>query len=537
MPPSKRTAAPNYLTETRAPLPGSTKPALPSTGKRTAVAKTPNPASTRKRISVSVIVHCAQPIPDTAVAGDHLTRAQFKAAHGADPAAVKAITAFAKAYGLTAKSDPARRTIQLTGTVASMQKAFGVALHQQKDGSATYRLREGEISLPQSLLPHVQAVLGLDDRPQATAHFRIARPRAVAASFTPPQLAQLYDFPAGASAAGQTIALIELGGGFRAADITAYFKSLGMAAPAVVAVPVDGGKNTPSTADGADGEVMLDIEVAAAVAPGAKIAVYFAPNTDQGFVDAVTTATHDTTNKPTVISISWGGPESSWTAQARSALDTACKAAAALGITVTVAAGDNGSADGVSDGANHVDFPASSPNVLACGGTKLVAANNAITSEVVWNETASNEGATGGGISTAFPQPAWQAGIAATKSGRGVPDVSGDADPTTGYQIRVDGQTMVIGGTSAVAPLWAGLIAVCNAQNKSSAGLIQPKIYAAGGANAFRDITSGNNGAFKAAAGWDACTGLGSPIGTAIASLLASTANKTPTKKRAKTRK
>ncbi|SEC53112.1 S53 family peptidase [Terriglobus roseus] len=530
-----RVPALNYLTEARVPLPGSDRTPMAPTGKRRAAVQPKVAAGARKRISVSVIVHCAKPIPASAVAGKHLTRAQFKAAHGAAPAAVKAVTAFAKAYGLTPKSDPARRTIQLTGTVADMQKAFGIALHQHTDGETTFRIREGQITLPQSLLQHVQAVLGLDDRPQASPHFRVARPRAVSSSFTPPQLAKLYSFPAGASAAGQTIALIELGGGYRTADITAYFKSIGVAAPKVVAVPVDGGKNSPSTADGADGEVMLDIEVAAAVAPGANIAVYFAPNTDQGFVDAITTATHDTTNKPTVISVSWGGPESSWTAQARNALDTACKAAAALGITVTVAAGDNGSADGVSDGANHVDFPASSPNVLACGGTKLVAANNAITSEVVWNETANNEGATGGGISTAFPQPAWQAGIAATRKGRGVPDVSGDADPTTGYQIRVDGQTMVIGGTSAVAPLWAGLIAVCNARNKSAAGLIQPKIYAAKGAKAFRDITQGNNGAYKAGAGWDACTGLGSPIGTAIAALLASGANKKSAKKSAKT--
>lgn len=527
-----RVPAPNYLTEARTPLPGSDKAPMAAPGRRRPAATTRVAASARKRISVSVIVHCAKPIPDAAVAGKHLTRAQFKAAHGADPSAVKAVTAFAKAFDLTASSDPARRTITLTGTVANMQKAFGIALHQHTEGTATYRVREGQITLPQSLLQHVQAVLGLDDRPQASPHFRVARPRAVSSSFTPPQLANLYSFPTGVSAAGQTIALIELGGGFRAADITAYFKSLGVAAPTVIAVPVDGGKNTPGTADGADGEVMLDIEVAAAVAPGAKIAVYFAPNTDQGFVDAITTATHDTTNKPTVISISWGGPESSWTAQARSALDTACKAAAALGITVTAAAGDNGSADGVSDGANHVDFPASSPNVLACGGTKLVASGTSITSEVVWNETNNNEGATGGGISTAFPQPTWQAGIAATKSGRGVPDVSGDADPTTGYQIRVDGQTMVIGGTSAVAPLWAGLIAVCNAKNKSAAGLIQPKLYTASGAKAFRDITQGNNGAYKAGAGWDACTGLGSPIGTAIASLLASTSTRTSTKKR-----
>jgi kumamolisin len=528
-----RTSTPDYLTEPRAPLPGSERaPIETGTQRIAAAAAAPIRANARKRMSVSVIVACAEPIPDAAVEGNHLTRAQFKAAHGSDPAAVKAVTAFAKAFGLDAKSEPTRRTVVLTGTAANMQKAFGVTLQQHTADAATYRVRQGEITLPQSLLEHVQAVLGLDDRPQASPHFRVAHARAVSSSFTPPQLAQLYQFPANASAKGQTIALIELGGGFRTADITAYFKSLGMAAPTVVAVSVDGGKNTPSTAEGADGEVMLDIEVAAAVAPGAKIAVYFAPNTDQGFVDAITTATHDTTNKPTVISISWGGPESSWTAQARTALDTACKAAAALGITVTVAAGDNGSSDGVSDGAKHVDFPASSPNVLACGGTKLVAANNAITSEVVWNETSNNEGATGGGISTAFPQPAWQSGIAATSKGRGVPDVSGDADPSTGYQIRVDGQTMVIGGTSAVAPLWAGLIAVCNAQNKSAAGLIQPKIYAANGAKAFRDITQGNNGAYKATAGWDPCTGLGSPIGTAIAALLAPTANATSTRKR-----
>jgi kumamolisin len=264
---------------------------------------------------------------------------------------------------------------------------------------------------------------------------------------------------------------------------------------------------------------MLDIEVVAAVAVGAKVAVYFAPNTDQGFLDALTMAIHDTKNKPSVISISWGGPESSWTAQAMQAMDSAAQAAAALGVTITVASGDNGSDDGVGDGANHVDFPASSPHVLACGGTTLKGSGSTISSEVVWNETTSQEGATGGGISTVFAQPAWQKSIAATAKGRGVPDVSGDADPSTGYQVRVDGRKLVIGGTSAVAPLWAGLIALANAQNKTSAGLLQPALYA--NPAAFRDVTSGNNGAFKAAKGWDACTGLGSPNGTAIIKTLA----------------
>jgi kumamolisin len=282
---------------------------------------------------------------------------------------------------------------------------------------------------------------------------------------------------------------------------------------------------------------MLDIEVAAAVAPGENIVVYFSPNTDQGFIDAIAGAVHDKTNNPSVISISWGGPESSWTAQAMSTLDAACQSAAALGITITVASGDNGSTDGATG--NNVDFPASSPHVLACGGTKLVGSGSTITSEVVWNEQASGEGATGGGVSTVFALPSWQTNAkvpapSVKTGGRGVPDVSGDADPTTGYQVRVDGKNIVVGGTSAVAPLWAGLIALNNKQNGKSAGFIQPQIYAAKGAGAFHDIVSGNNGAFSAGPGWDACTGLGSPIGAKLISLLGGSS---PTKKKAPVKK
>ena len=174
---------------------------------------------------------------------------------------------------------------------------------------------------------------------------------------------------------------------------------------------------------------------------------------------------------------------------------------------------------------NNVDFPASSPHVLACGGTKLTGSGSTISSEVVWNEQASGEGATGGGVSNVFALPSWQANAkvpapSGSTGGRGVPDVSGDADPVTGYQVRVDGQSLVIGGTSAVAPLWAGLIALNNQQNGKSAGFIQPQIYAAKAASGFHDIISGNNGAFFAGPGWDACTGLGSPIGATIIALL-----------------
>ena len=269
---------------------------------------------------------------------------------------------------------------------------------------------------------------------------------------------------------------------------------------------------------------MLDIEVAGAVAPGARIVVYFAPNTDQGFLDAITTAIHDTTNAPTIVSISWGGAESTWTQQSLTNYDQALGEAAALGVTVMVASGDSGSSDGVSDGKAHVDFPASSPNVLACGGTSVRASGTTIASETVWNDGASG-GSTGGGISDVFPLPSWQAnaGIppsanAGGRVGRGVPDVAGDADPETGYAIVVDGQNEIFGGTSAVAPLWAGLVALLNQHRGTSLGFVNPELYAH--PSALHDITSGTNGAYTAKAGWDACTGLGSPNGTALEAAL-----------------
>jgi kumamolisin len=528
-------ATSRFAAQKRIALPGSEKPAVSATEEaRKSAAGT---------FMVSVFVKRKQPIvtKNLAKPAGRMTRAEFAKQHGPDTNSIKLVKAFAKEFGLSVEvpKEPGRRSLHLTGSSAAMQKAFGVELKQHTIDGKKYRVREGSICLPEELTGHVEAVLGLDNRPQATPKSRVSTPHATNVSYTPVQVAQLYSYPAKPSAAGQTIGIIELGGGYKTADLTAYFKTLGMPAPTVTAVLVDKGKNAPTNANSADGEVMLDIEVCAAVAPGAKIAVYFTPNTDQGFVDAISTAVHDTKNKPSVISISWGGPESSWTAQSMTALDSACQAAAALGVTITVAAGDDGSTDGVKGTANHVDFPASSPHVLACGGTKLVGTGTAITSETVWNEIAANEGATGGGVSTFFPLPTWQANAKVPEpttsgGGRGVPDVAGDADPATGYTIRVDGKTMVIGGTSAVAPLWAGLIALANAANGTPAGFANPVLYQAGSAKAFHDITQGNNGGFSAGPGWDACTGLGSPIGTAIiAALKPKTAAKTSAKKAA----
>jgi len=524
---SLSTKSPRFADQARVVLPGSEKAPPPNAVPRKAT-------SVKSQVTVSVIVKRKEPLKINRRGGRasgpvRVSRAEYKKHHSADPDAIKKVKAFAREFNLKVVDDPTqavRRTVQLTGTAADMQKAFGVVLEQKLINGEEHRVREGGINLPESLTGVVEAVLGLDNRPQARPHFRHRKPRAGAAapsSYTPPQVAEAYKFPSGSSGEGQTIGIIELGGGYRQTDLTAYFKSLNLAAPAITAVSVDGGKNKPSNANSADGEVMLDIEVAGSVAAGAKIAVYFTPNTDQGFIDAITTAVHDVANKPSVISISWGGPESSWTQQSMTALDAACQSAAALGVTITVAAGDDGSSDGGMG--NNVDFPASSPHVLACGGTNLDANGATIVSEVVWNELANKEGATGGGVSNVFALPSWQANAnvpapSTSTGGRGVPDVAGDADPTTGYTIRVDGQTTVIGGTSAVAPLWAGLVAVANQRLGTQVGFIQPAIYAAQAASAFNDITVGNNGAFSAGPGWDACTGLGSPIANKLIPLL-----------------
>jgi len=466
-----------------------------------------------------------------------MTRDDFAHQFGSRPEHFAAIRKFAATYGLIVRHEhAARRAVVLEGTVAQCNVAFGVDLQRFDAPSGAYRGRTGAVQLPEELHDIVDAVLGLDNRPQAKPHFRhrpssaTPAPGQASATFTPVQLAQLYDFPAG-NAQGQTIAIIELGGGYRTQDIAAYFGQLGIVQPSLLAVAIDGAGNEPSgDPNGPDGEVELDIEVAGAIAPGASIVVYFAPNTDAGFLDAVSSAVHDATNKPSVVSISWGGPESTWTQQAMMAIDQSLQEAAVLGVTVCVASGDSGSSDGVADGAGHVDFPASSSYALACGGTSLRATGQHIASETVWNDGPQG-GASGGGVSAVFDLPRWQAGLqlhpaqgrGSPLARRGVPDVAGDADPRTGYDVRVDGSAAVIGGTSAVAPLWAALIARINAVRGTPVGLVQPLLYSTAGL--FNDITTGNNGMYAAAVGWDACTGLGTPKGKAIAAVLAAPAS------------
>jgi len=557
----------------------------PTSSKRVVLphsAHAPAPNATRvgktgsnRTIRVSVILNRKTKLDIPSLKGRQLSRKEYAARYGASKKDFDAVRAFAKANGLTVdvkKSSLLRRRVELHGTVCAFNRAFSVELNDYepsgaKQAGARFHAIVGSITVPERLSGSIEAVLGLDNRPIATPKIRVRRdvsatPNQNAGTFIPPQVAQVYNFPrpaAGTSGgAGQTIGIIELGGGFNPTDISNYFaKTIGISAPTVTAVILDGGSNDPTNANSADAEVLLDIEVAGSVAPGAKIVVYFTTNTDQGFQDAISTAIHDAKNNPSVISISWGGPESTWSQTAINSMDTTCQSAAALGITITVAAGDNGSSDGESG--NNVDFPASSPHVLGCGGTALTASNGQRQSEVVWNDQASGGGATGGGVSSVFSLPTWQAnagvpslgatkkktkksGAAASKAakkaagtgGRGIPDVAGDASPETGYQILVDSQQEVVGGTSAVAPLWAGLIALLNQQLGKKVGFLNPQLYPLGEAPFF-DITSGNNGAFPAHTGWDACTGLGSPNGQLLLTSLRGTI--TSTRRRANPRK
>jgi kumamolisin len=496
----------------------------------------------QRNISVSVIVKRKNPLDLEKMIGQHLSQEGFSEKYAADPANFDQLRDFAHKHGLTVDegaSSLARRTMVLRGPASKVEAAFGVTLNDYEKVGKKFHSYTGTISIPREYAEPVEAVLGLDNHPIAMPHFRLLDKQkkggpkpypAQMTSFNPSQVAQLYNFPTGVNGAGQTIGILELGGGYTASDLSSYFAGLGIAEPRVTAVSVDGATNSPNlpsspTDPNADGEVGLDIEVAGSIAPGANIAVYFTPNTSQGFVDALTTAIHDTINgPPSVISISWGSAESNWTAQSMTALDEACQSAVALGISITVASGDNGSSDGANG--NNVDFPASSPHVLACGGTELIAANGVIQQEIVWNDQPQG-GASGGGVSCCFALPPWQMKANVPRpptsaGGRGVPDVAADASPETGYNVLFNGQSAVVGGTSAVAPLWAALITLLNQQRGSNIGFANLTLYQ-NAENGFNDIAQGNNGSYSAKQGWDPCTGLGSPNGNQLSQIFATT--------------
>jgi len=494
-------------------------------------------------MNVTLRLKSGQPLPDLldpAVQKNFkpVSRQAFAEQYGTSKEDVAVVEAFAHHEGFSiVRVEPHKRAVEIRGTITQMENAFKVSLGNYTNTEGyTFRGRTGNILIPKELEGIVEGVFGLDTRPIATAKIKMKKqpktPPSPDVSYNPPDVARLYNFPTGATGKNQCIGIIELDGGYNTSDINSYYTSLGFSAPTLVAVSVDGAKNNPGkNVSDSDGECTLDIEVAGTIAPDATIAVYFAGNTTKSFQDGVNAAIHDTQNNPSVISISWGGPEDTSEASYYTTFDQDFQAAATMGITVCAAAGDSGSSDGETDGKVHVDYPASSPYVLGCGGTTLQANVQAgtITSEVVWNEP-DNGGATGGGVSDIFPLPTYQANANVPLSpntqqaGRGVPDVAGDADPATGYNILLGGETEPIGGTSAVAPLMAGLLARINELLGKSAGFINPVLYA--NPSVCRDITQGNNETvsgvdlYAAGPGWDACTGNGVPDGTKLLGIL-----------------
>ena len=483
----------------------------------------------------------------------YLSPSEVEASFGAAPADLQAVVDYAESKGLRPGAvSTATRSVRITGPAGALGGAFGVELGYLRHGDVTYRGRVGPVKVPASLAGVVEAVLGFDNRPVGRSYLRT--PKAGTArvgldaaegllpdTYLPPQVAALYDFPAHYDGTGETVAVLvfngDIGsgvsapGGYDLPTASRYFTQvLGMKAPSLTDVVVQGPGNQPG--DGTNpydvsGEVYLDLCIAGSLAPGAKIAVYFTQLTEQGWVEAISRAVTDTVNNPSVISISYGGPEDNagtWTKMAIKQVNDAFEAAAAAGRTICCAAGDSGAADEPDTTTVHADFPASSPWVLACGGTRLESAGGAVSAEVVWNHLADGNGATGGGVSAVFPRPSWQSGTQAVPlagmipppDGRGLPDVASLADPETPFVVAGPGGTLQAGGgTSAAAPLWAALISRLNQALGARVGYLNPLLYSHY-SGALRDITSGDNGGYQATPGWDACTGWGSPGGSSL---------------------
>jgi len=499
----------------------------------------------------------------------YLSDEEFNSTFGADPADLEKIAAWAKTNKLKVlERSVSNRRVLVEGTIGDISKAFNLQLNEyEHPKTGRFRGRVGEVHVPTDLFGIIQGVFGLDTRPvgrprrkrgnfqpvdfetllshvkgKARGIARTAPANPFPGTFLPADLAALYNYPEELTGAGQNVAIFAFNGdspdphgGYKLPALQNYFeKLLGGKTPQIKDVVVQGpgndpGPDTQASSERGDstGEVMLDMCMVGSVAPGASIFMYFTEFTSQGWVDALNEAITDS-NQISVISISYGNPEDdpqgAWTPMGVQVVNQAFQSAAAKGITICCASGDDGSSDQVTSGA-HVDFPASSPFVLGVGGTKLVASNStpaAIASETVWNEILQNEGATGGGVSAVFSKPAYQDAVNVPPSadpphkiGRGVPDVAADADPATGVVVmHVDGKHLEpIGGTSASAPLWASLIARLNEGLKARCGFLNPVLYGRFSSGVLRDITVGNNGAYSAGPGWDACTGLGSPDG------------------------
>jgi len=521
----------------------------------------------------------------------YLSPREFDELYGADPADLKKIEVWAKEHKLQVlNKSVSQRRVEVEGTIADISEALGVTFNEYEHSAmGGYRGRTGYIYTADDMHGIIEGIFGLDTRPVGRPRIRrgnrsslplnFIKPATGArtkvpdltnkkpGTFFPPQVADLYKYPGDVDGTGEHVAIFAFNdardqdkhGGYSLSALQEYYRDvLGQPTiPTIEDVVILGKGNYPgvdteaSENNGdATGEVMLDMSIVGSVAPGAKIFMYFTEFTSKGWVDAIHNAIAGD-NDISVISISYGSMEqdknSLWPKMAVKLVDQAFEAAASKGITICCASGDDGSNDeDKKKGPAEVDFPASSPNVLAVGGTKLVASKGArpsIVTETVWNELYLKDGgASGGGVSVVFSKPAYQDNAPIPVSvdpphliGRGVPDVSAVGDPDTGLMVmHVNGKKLdQVGGTSASAPLWASLIARLNQSMKARCGFMNPLLYTRFSSGVLRDIIKGNNGAYRAGKGWDACTGLGSPDGQKLLNALSGKSAK-PSKKKKK---
>jgi kumamolisin len=381
--------------------------------------------------------------------------------------------------------------------------------------------------------PCVQHIFGFDvalrARPRLIKRhpFMAAMPaELVAGAYAPREVAELYNFPPDTSCAGECIGIINFGCPPSQADLDAFFEPLGRPSPPVKVIDVvpNGRARYEAT------EITMAIQIAGSVAHCASFVVYQSTPTELGWIEAVRFAVYDEAHRPSTLLIPWGWPEEEWSEEGIHALEEAFQEAAEIGMTVICASGNNGSVGDVDDGACHVDFPAASHFVLTCGGTSLRSLRTLVSSEVVWNNgpLGLGGGGSGGGVSTRIAQPAWQRGAGVPISqtgyeGRGLPDVAANADPNTGYRVILQGESEIVGGTSAASALWAAVIACINATARIRVGFLNPLLYLRlPASNALRDVvvgsndTSGSTGQYPARHGWNAATGWGSMDGIGL---------------------
>lgn len=470
----------------------------------------------------------------------YLTREQYTAAHSFDLADLRKVLKFAAEYGMqVTDTNPPARAVYLRATVAAIRTAFGVELKVYRSTGANaarmYRGRTGSIYIPIEIDGIVTAVMGLDNRPQAHAFIRCRRrfggAWAHAVSYKPNEFAKRYGFPLGMTGAGESIGIVAFDGGYSPRDLEIHFERLGLDVPRITTVHVHGARKLGGSSSTLPNiEVTASLQVAGAVAPGAHFIIYDAPHTVEGLFRAVGRAVHDNALKPSVVSIGWGAPEAAWTPQSMRAFDLLFQTASSVGVTICCAAGDSGSSNGDTGRVAHTSFPASSPHVLACGGTMLSPSGD----ETVWNDGHSG-GAGGGGFSDFFPRPNWQESVEAPQSinpgkhrGRGLPDAAANACPMTGYRVVFKEKDVVVGGTCVACSLWAGLIALLNQKLSRPVGFLNPLLYGriSKVPGAVRNVTVGNNDltglvrAYQAGPGWNPCAGWGTPNGDLIASAL-----------------